>query len=266
MRELRGILEEALGPLYRVEREVRPVGECRLFVVVGGSAGGELLVKILPAHLSLALDAARFERELLLLRDRLAHPQLVAPRAAGRAGTHVYHTRPFVEGTTLRAYLARHGELPLRQAVDILQDVLAALAHAHALEIAHGDLKPENVLVADGRARVVDAGVVSAVARCLPGTAPELASAALCAPPYLPPERLGHIARAEPSDDMFAVGVLALEMLTGGPPEARAEPLEEVRSVPPWLGELVRRSLTAERSERWTDARAALDCVRGRNG
>jgi serine/threonine protein kinase len=266
MRELRSILEEALGQLYRVEREVRPLGECRLFVVVDLSAGPELLVKVLPAHLSLALDVAQFERELLLLSDRLKHPQLVPLRGAGRAGAHVYHTRPFIEGTTLRAYLARQGELPLRQTVDILQDVLGGLAHAHTHEIVHGDLRPENVLVAAGRALVADAGVVGAVARCLPGGAAQLATAALCAPPYLPPERRDGPPRAEPRDDMFAVGVLAVEMLTGRPPEPESEPLEEIRSLPPWLGELVRRSLTAERAERWTDAGAALDSVTRRNG
>src|SRR5256712_9740136 len=104
MRELRGILEGALGPLYRVEREVRPVGECRLFVAAEQSARAELLVKVLPARLALTVDATRVEREGLLLSDHLQHPQLVAPRGAGRAGAHRYHTRPLIEWTTRPAH------------------------------------------------------------------------------------------------------------------------------------------------------------------
>ena len=121
--ELRAALEAALGPIYRVEREVRPVGACRLFVAVGPPADPELLVKVLPAELSLSVDAAAFEREVLLLGDRLGHAQLVPPRRSGRAGAFVYHARRFVEGTTLRAWLANHGEMPLRRVIEVLRDV-----------------------------------------------------------------------------------------------------------------------------------------------
>src|SRR5206468_1175663 len=82
---------------------------------VGPPADPELLVKVVPAELSLSVDAAAFEREVLLLGDRLGHAQLVPPRRSGRAGAFVYHARRFVEGTTLRAWLANHGEMPLRR-------------------------------------------------------------------------------------------------------------------------------------------------------
>ncbi len=261
MSDLRLALEDALGPSYRIEREVRPVGVCRMFVAQGTGGTAELLVKVLPAELSLAADSGVFERELLRLADRLGHPQLVAPRGGGRAGTFVYHTRRFVEGTTLRALLASHGELPLRRAVDILRDVLTALAHAHAASIVHGDLRPEHVLLADGRALVADTGIVDALARSLPRAAPAAASAALCAPAYVAPERRGSGTSAGPRDDMFAVGVLVHEMLTGRPPAPEAESLEEVRSLPPWLVELVHRCLAADPAARWADAAAALGTI-----
>src|SRR5436305_13947265 len=121
--ELRAALEDALGPIYRVEREVRPVGACRMFVALEAASGPALLVKVLPGELSLALDTALLERELLLLADRLSAPPLVPPRGSGRAGAFVYHARAFVEGTTLRAWLARNGALPLRRPVDLLRAV-----------------------------------------------------------------------------------------------------------------------------------------------
>ena len=221
-----------------------------------GQAGDpDLLVKVLPGELSLALDPAVFARELMAVAGRLDHPQLVAPLGAGRAGTAVYHARPFVEGTTLRASLVRYGELPLRRAVAVLRDVLSALAQAHGARITHGDLKAENVLLVDERALVADTGVVGAVARALPGDGHGAATAALCAAPYVAPEHGGG-----PGDDMFAVGVLMHEMLTGKPP-APDEPLEEARSLPPWLTELTRRCLAADPGERWPDAAAALATV-----
>ncbi len=261
MSDFRIALDQALGPTYRVEREVRPVGACRLFVALAVPVGPALLVKVLPAELSLPLDAALFERELVLLADRLAHPQLVAPRGAGRAGVFIYHARPFIEGTTLRAWLARDGELPLRRAVEILHDVLAALAHVHAGRGAHGDLKPENVLLAGTRALVADSGIVAAVARALPSGAQAAAGAMLRTAAYVAPEDRPEVAATGPRDDMFAVGVLAHEMLTGHVPAAEAEPLEQVRSLPPWLTDLVRRCLVPESAGRWADAGAALAAV-----
>src|SRR5207253_2941926 len=166
--ELPAALEAALGPTYRVEREVRPVGDCRLFVAVGPPNDPELLVKVLPAELSLAVDAALFEREVLLLGDRLGHAQLVPPRGCGRAGAFVYHARRFVEGTTLRAWLTNNGEMPLRRVIEVLRDVLLALAHAHRGSIAHGDLRPENVLLTRGRVLVADSGIGAAAGRALP--------------------------------------------------------------------------------------------------
>src|SRR6266536_247322 len=269
MADLRAALGHALEPAYRVEREVRPVGNCRMFVALERSAGSGLLVKVLPGPLSLAVDSTRFEQELRRLGDRLRHPSLVAPRSAGRAGSLVYHTRAFVEGTTLRAWLARHGELPLRRAVEVLHDVLDALAHAHAAGVCHGDLKPENVLLTDGQAMVADTGVFGAVQRSWSagggggggggrnGDGQGAAMAALCAADYLEPERRRG-GGAGPRDDMFAVGVMLHEMLTGRAPGAGAEPLEEVRAVPAWLGELGRRCRAAEPRERWGDAGAAL--------
>ena len=258
MSDLRVALDQVLGPIYRVEREVRPLGECRQFVAVELAGGSALLVKVLPGTLSLAVDPAAFERELTLLAERLGHPGLVRPHGAGRAGAFVYHTRAFVEGTTLRATLARDGEMPLRRIVEVLRGILAALAHAHAAKLAHGDLRPENVLLTDGGTVVADTGVVDAVRGALEGGGAGAVCAALCAAAYLAPERRDGGAPAGPRDDMYAVGVILHEMLTGRPPGPEGESLEEVRAVPPWLADLARVCLNPDPSDRWPDARVAL--------
>lgn len=225
MSELRAALAEDLGALYRIEREVRPVGEYRLFVATHSQDGSELLIKVLPAALSLGINDLQFERSVLLLAEKLAHPNLVKPRGAGRAGSFVYHTRPFVPGTTLRAWIGNNGAVPLARTVEILRGVLNGLAHAHAAGLAHGELKPENVLLADEGILVVDTGIAAALGK--PATA---------------------------RNDMAAVQSLAREMLNGTKPTATDEPLELTRALPLWLSEWMRA--------RWVDAGRALAGMR----
>ena len=225
MSELRTALADALGPLYRIEREVRPVGEYRLFVATQSQNGTELLVKVLPAVLSLGINDQHFERAVLLVGERLQHPNLVRPKGAGRAGSFVYHTRPFVAGTTLRAWIGNNGAIPLSRAVEILRGILSGLAHAHAAEISHGELKAENVLLAEEGVLVADTGIASALGK-----------------------------PATPRNDMAAVQSLAREMLSGAKPTAGEEPLERTRTLPLWLTEWLR--------SRWTDAGRALAGMR----
>ena len=225
MSELRDALADDLGPLYRIEREVRPVGEYRLFVATQSQDGTELLIKVLPAALSLGINDLLFERSVLLIAEQLNHPNLVKPRGAGRAGSFVFHTRPFVPGTTLRAWIGNNGAVPLARTVEILREVLNGLAYAHAAGIAHGELKPENVLLADAGILVVDTGLASALGK--PATA---------------------------RNDMAAVQALAREMLNGAKPTVSDEPIERTRTLPLWLSEWLR--------SRWTDAGRALAGMR----
>ncbi|MGH7522326.1 MAG: protein kinase domain-containing protein [Gemmatimonadales bacterium] len=225
MSELRAALAEALGPLYRIEREVRPVGEYRLFVATQSQNGTELLIKVLPAALSLGINDLQFERAVLLMAEKLGHPNLVRVRGAGRAGSFVYHTRPFVPGTTLRAWIGNNGAVPLARTVEVLRGVLNGLAHAHAAEIAHGELKAENVLLADEGILVVDTGIATALGK-----------------------------PASMRNDMAALQSLAREMLNGAKPTIADEPLERTRTLPLWLTEWLR--------SRWSDAGRALAGMR----
>jgi serine/threonine-protein kinase len=225
MSELRAALAEDLGPLYRIEREVRPIGEYRLFVATQSQNQTELLIKVLPAALSLGINDLQLERAVLLVAERLSHPNLVKPRGAGRAGSFVYHTRPFVPGTTLRAWMGNNGAVPLARTVEILRGVLNGLAHAHAAGIAHGELKPENVLLADEGILVVDTGLAAALGK--PATA---------------------------RNDMAALQSLAREMLNGAKPTVTDEPIERSRTLPLWLSEWLRA--------RWSDAGRALAGMR----
>ena len=231
MSDLRTALADALGPLYRVEREVRPVGEYRLFVATlenadpASLASQPLLIKVLPAALSLGINDLHFERAVLLLAETLHNPNLVRPRGAGRAGPFAYHTRPFVHGTTLRAWIGNNGAVPLTRAVEIVRGVLNGLAHAHAAGIAHGDLKAENILLADEGILVADTGIAAALGK--PATA---------------------------RNDMAALQALVREMLTGRRPNLAEEPVERARTLPAWFSEWM--------GFRWSDAGKALAAMR----
>lgn len=224
MSDLRAALAEALGPLHRVEREVRPVGDDRLFVITQIPAGPELLVKVLPAATSLAIDERHFERELLLLADHLQHPNLVAPKGGGRAATCIYHARPFVAGTTLRAWMDRHGPLPLTRAVEVLRAVLAALAHAHAARVVHGDLRAESVLLGADGVMLADTGVGPLLGRT-----------------------------STRRNDMVALAALAHYMFSGR--RESDEPLARLRTLPPWLATWL--------DKQWGHAGEAFDAFGG---
>lgn len=227
MSDIRAALTDALGPLFRVEREVRSAGDDRLFVVTQApveQGGAVLLVKVLPAMASLNIDAQRFERDLLLLADRLHHPNLVGPKGGGRAGSFIYHSRPFVPGTTLHAWMARHGTVPLGRAVDIIRGILTGLAHAHAGNLAHGGLKAENVILGAEGIVLADTGIARLLGRAATRTA-----------------------------DMTSLGELVHLMLVGRPFHIPEEPLDQSRTLPPWL--------TAWLETRWGHAGEALSAL-----
>ena len=234
MPEVRLALSEALGTAYRVEREVRPLGDTRQFVAYALHEGPELLVKVLSRARSLAVDAAVFEREVVHTAERLQHPNLVPPLAAGRARAFVYHSRAFVAGTTLAAWLAKSGALALTRTVEILRAALTGLAHAHAAGVAHGDLTADQVILGEAQVQVADVGIAGAVSRAL--------TAGVAEP-----------AVAGPAGDMAAVATIVRQMLTGRAGVA-AEALEGLRTLPRWFSDWL--------DTRWADAGEALAALR----
>ena len=205
-------------------------------------------VKLLPPEL--ADDAsfqARFEREARALA-RLAHPNIVGVHDFGttEAGDS-YLVMELMHGGTVAAQIP----MPFAEAVRVARDVCAGLAFAHAAGIVHRDIKPENVLrAADGQVKIADFGI----ARLLDSEAaggPTRPSLVLGPPPYMAPEaRAG--APPDPRMDIYAVGILLHQLITGRLPD------EALGALPPELAAIVRRAIAANPRDRWASA-AELD-------
>jgi serine/threonine protein kinase/tetratricopeptide (TPR) repeat protein len=265
--DLREELQRTVGAAYSIERELGGGGMSRVFVAEERALGRKVVIKVLPADLSGAVSAERFRREIQLAA-RLQHAHIVPLLSAGEVDELLYYTMPFAEGESLQARLARDGELPVADAVKAIREVADALAYAHRHGVVHRDVKPGNVLLSGGHALVTDFGVAKALGAAAgegPAESVTAAGVALGTPSYMAPEQCAADARVDHRADIYALGVLAYEMLTGEPP-FRGRSLQQILSahaahqpqnvtdirpsVPPALAALVIRCLLKHPADR----------------
>jgi eukaryotic-like serine/threonine-protein kinase len=264
-------LQGALRPAYRIERELGGGGMSRVFVATEVALGRQVVVKVLTPDMAARLSSDRFRREIQLVAS-LQHPHIVPLLTAGTAGDLLYYTMPLVEGESLRARIVREGRLPVTEAIRILREVVDALACAHEHGIVHRDIKPDNVLISRNHALVTDFGVAKAMSEATTDSSSgwlTTAGLALGTPAYMAPEQVTASPDLDHRVDLYAVGVLAYEILAGRPPftgssaqavlaahvTQTAEPLERVRSgIPVELSAVVMRCLAKDPDARWQTA------------
>src|SRR5256885_1827140 len=252
----------------------------RVFVAEETALDRKVVIKVLPPEAAAQVSLERFKREILLAA-KLQHPHIVPLLTAGESNGLPYFTMPFVDGESLRIRLARHGELPVNQAIRMLREIASALAYAHEHGIVHRDIKPDNVLLSGGSAMVTDFGVAKALSASSNAEHGGITSlgVALGTPAYMSPEQ----ASADPSvahrADIYSFGVLAYELLTGQPPFAGRTPQNLLAahvteapeainrrraSLPPALAALVMRCLEkrpADRPQSASEVVHALDDI-----
>jgi tetratricopeptide (TPR) repeat protein len=240
----------------------------RVFLAEETRLSRQVVIKVLPPEMGAGVNAERFEREIRLAA-RLQHPHVVPLLTAGSSGDLLYYIMPYIAGESLRAKLAREGELPVPDTVRILREIVDALAYAHRNGVVHRDIKPENVLMSEGHAVVTDFGVAKAVsASSADGTLTSL-GLALGTPAYMAPEQAAADPHVDHRADLYSVGVVAYEMLCGRTPflaatpqamlaahiTQAAEPVTRHRSsVPPVLAAAVMRCLEKRAADRWQSA------------
>ncbi|MBI2535484.1 MAG: protein kinase, partial [Gemmatimonadetes bacterium] len=277
MAALKDRLQAALGAGYRVEQELGGGGMSRVFLAEEVRLGRRVVVKVLPPEMAAGVSVDRFEREIHLAA-KLQHPHIVPLLTAGSSDDLLYYIMPFIEGESLRAKLAREGELPVPEALRILRDVVDALAHAHSQQVVHRDIKPDNVLLAGKHALVTDFGVAKAVSESTGGHSLTSLGVALGTPLYMAPEQAAANPNIDHRADLYAVGVLAYEMLCGRPPftgpnpqavlsahvTQAPEPCSAHRpAVSGALNALVMRCLEKHPADRWQKADELLPQLEG---
>ena len=265
-------LRAALDDRYRIEREVGSGGMATVYLAEDLRHHRKVAVKVLRPDLAATLGPERFLREIEVAA-RLTHPHILPLHDSGEAGGFLFYVMPYIEGESLREKLAQDGALPVSDAVRILRDVVDALASAHKHGVVHRDVKPDNVLLLENHALVTDFGVAKAVSEATGREKLTTAGVALGTPAYMAPEQAVADPHIDHRADIYAVGVVAYELLTGRPPftgdtaqiilsahvTETPEPVTKHRdTVPAPLAELVMKCLAKKPADRWQSAEQLL--------
>ena len=205
-----------MGDAFLLERELHG-GMSRVFVARETALGRTVVLKVLPPELAASLSVERFRREIQVAAS-LQHPHIVPLLSAGQAGEFLFYTMPFIAGESLRERLARQGELPVPTAVRILGEVARALSYAHRHGIVHRDIKPDNILLTEDEAQVADFGIAKAISASVEQEGLTSVGVALGTPLYMAPEQAAADPITDARADLYALGVVAYEMLSGQPP------------------------------------------------
>jgi len=268
-------LADALAGRYRIEREVGHGGMSTVYLAHDLRHNRKVAVKILRPDLAASLGPERFLREIELAAG-LVHPNIVPLYDSGRAGgtpgaerEFLFYVMPYIEGESLRDRLSREGQLPIPDTIRLLRDVVDALAKSHAQGVVHRDIKPENVMIADRHAMVTDFGVAKGVSEAKAGSGLTTAGVAIGTPAYMSPEQAAGDPNIDHRADIYALGAMAYEMLTGRTPfeadtyqatlaahvSAKPDPVTRHReNLPPALANLVMRCLEKNPADRWQHA------------
>src|SRR6187399_3341370 len=173
-------------------------------------------IKVLRPELSAVIGADRFVREIQTIAN-LQHPHILGLIDSGEVNGTAYYVMPFVEGESLRDRLAREKQLPIADSVRIATEVASALDYAHRHGVIHRDIKPENILLHEGQALVADFGIALALSAA-GGTRMTETGMSLGTPHYMSPEQAMGEREITGRSDVYALGCMLYEMLSGDPP------------------------------------------------
>jgi serine/threonine-protein kinase len=257
-------LVEALAGRYVIEHELGHGGMASVYQARAPGRAEPVAIKVMNPNLADALDSKRFIREMGVAAS-LDHPLIVPLIDSGHAGASLFYVMPFVSGESLYDRLQRERRLPVPDALGIARDVATALGYAHERGVMHRDVKPENILLARGRALIADFGLARAIgaADYTKLTATGVIVGTLY---YMSPEQLREEPDLDQRTDVYSLGCMLYEMLSGAPPYTGRTlteiasrilrgPIPSVRrlrpEVPAPVDEAIGRALAKARADRF---------------
>jgi len=258
-------LAAALAGRYVIERELGRGGMASVYQARAPGRAEPVAIKVMNPNVADALDSKRFIREMGVAAS-LDHPLIVPLIDSGRAGDVLFYVMPCVSGESLYERLQRERRLPVPEALGIARDVATALGYAHERGVLHRDVKPENILLARGRALIADFGLARAIGAAdytkLTATGVIVGTVY-----YMSPEQLREEPDLDQRTDIYSLGCILYEMLSGEPPFSGRTltdvanrilrgPIPAVRrlrpEVPVAVDEAIGRALAKARADRFT--------------
>ena len=269
MADLLERLRSALADRYVVERELGRGGMATVLLAEDLKHRRKVAIKVLHPELAVTLAAERFLNEVQIAAG-LNHPHILSLIDSGEADGLPYYVMPYVEGESLRERLDREGELPVEEAVRIAVEVADGLQHAHERGVVHRDVKPGNVLLSGRHAVIADFGIARAVTAAQEGRMTGT-GLGVGTPLYASPEQATGAETLDGRTDVYSLGCVLYEMLTGEVPLTAATPQavqarrlvetpapihSQRETVPPLLDQVVAKALAKRPADRWESAEA----------
>jgi serine/threonine-protein kinase len=274
-------LSAALADAYAIEGEIGRGGMGIVYVAQDLKLKRRVAIKVLPPELAYREEIRkRFLREAQTAA-RLSHPHIVPIHAVGEDAGLVYFVMGYVDGESLAARLRRRERLPAEEVRRIMKETADALGLAHAVGVIHRDIKPDNILLEGTRRRVMvtDFGIAKALSDVSPGTLTGT-GVAIGTPAYMSPEQAAGEREIDARSDIYSLGVVGYEMLTGEVPfkaptvagmlmKQITEPVPEITDVrtdcPEDLAATVLRCLEKAPEDRWPTADALRRALENRS-
>ena len=261
-------LNQALEGRYQIDRELGEGGMATVYLADDLKHERKVALKVLKPELAAVVGAERFLAEIKTTAN-LTHPHILPLHDSGEVDGFLFYVMPHIQGESLRERIDREKQLGVEDALAITQKVAGALDYAHGHGVVHRDIKPANILLSErGEPLVADFGIALAVAQAGAGRITET-GLSLGTPHYMSPEQATGDRDVDPRSDVYALGCVLYEMLSGQPPfsatTAQAVLVKiltmdapsitsERRTVPPHVGHALARALEKLPADRFTSA------------
>ena len=266
----------AIANRFAIQGEIGRGSRATVYRARDVASNEEVALKVLRSDLTSALDSSRFLKEMGRA-SAVSYPGIVPLREVGELAGRLVCVTPFLEGESLRSRLRRERQLPVSDAVAIARQIADALRNAHAGDVLHKDVKPENIFLVGSRALLMDLGLSRAITRSMVETMTG-SGLTLGSPAYMSPEHASGGVEIDARADLYSLGCVFYEMLAGEPPftgdtaykvlmrtlKDTPVPISVRRDgVPSDVGDAIDRLLAKAPAARYPDAEHLVDALSG---